>query len=128
MSKTQNIITWVPSALLAAAFIAAGAGKLAGVEMLHLSFANMGLPAWFGYFIGAAEVAGGLGLLLPRLASSAAAGLTVIMLGAIGYHLAFDPISAAIPAIVLGALTVFVGLRRRPQSIVFATPSATAAH
>ena len=40
------------------AFIAAGSAKLAGVEQMHLSFALMGLPAWFGYFIGASELAG----------------------------------------------------------------------
>ncbi len=49
------------------AFIAAGSAKLAGVEQMHLSFALMGLPAWFGYFIGASELAGAVAIWIKKL-------------------------------------------------------------
>jgi len=117
MNKS-NIAIWVLSVLLAFAFGAAGTGKLMGVEMLHQSFQNLGLPSWFGYFIGLAEVAGAVGLLVPRLASLAGAGLGLIMIGAVGYHLAFDPIGAAVPALVLLVLSGTVAWVRRRQSWV----------
>lgn len=82
------------------AFIAAGIGKLMGVQMMHDSFAMMGLPAWFGYFIGTCELAGGLGLFLNSTRKLAAAGLSIIMLGAIYFHVAYA-VPSAVPAIVL---------------------------
>lgn len=49
MSKAKTITTWILISILTAAFIAAGSTKLMGVEMMHHSFAIMGLPVWFGY-------------------------------------------------------------------------------
>ena len=96
--------------LPALAFVAAGSAKLAGVPDLHASFAQMGLPVAFGYFIGLAEVAGAAGLLWSRTRVLAAAGLVVIMLGAIYYHVAYG-VPSPIPAIILLGLlagTIFV--------------------
>lgn len=83
-NKVKTIATWAVVILLALAFGAAGVGKLTGNEMMHMSFANMGLPSWFGYFIGACELAGAFGLLYKKLSSAAALGLVFIMLGALG--------------------------------------------
>lgn len=51
------------------------------------------LPTWLHVVSGAAEIAGGLGLILPRttgirrdLEPLAAAGLVLVMLGAVVYH------------------------------------------
>ena len=89
--------------LPAVAFAAAGVGKLMGVPMMHQSFSTMGLPSWFGYFIGACELAGAVGLLLLQTRKLAASGLVVIMLGAVYFHVAYSEPSA-VPAIVLLAL------------------------
>ena len=89
--------------LPAIAFAAAGAGKLMGVPIMHQSFATMGLPSWFGYFIGACELAGAVGLLLLQTRKLAASGLVVIMLGAVYFHVAYSEPSP-VPAIVLLAL------------------------
>ena len=43
---------WVAIVLTSIAFAAAGIAKLMGVPMVHESFANLGLPGWFGYVIG----------------------------------------------------------------------------
>ncbi|NQZ33548.1 MAG: DoxX family protein [Oceanospirillaceae bacterium] len=120
MTKFKIIATWVVIVLLAAAVGAAGTGKLMGVEMLHQSFANMGLPSWFGYFIGACEIAGAVGLLVRKWSALAALGLTLIMLGAIGYHLAFDPIGMAVPAVVLAVLASVTFVSRKRDSILVA--------
>lgn len=97
------------------AFVAAGSMKLSGAEQMHASFAMMGLPAWFGYLIGAAEVAGGIGIWVRKTSWLAAAGLVVIMLGAIYFHVTYTPIAAGIPALVLGifAATIFVVRRKQ---------------
>lgn len=60
----------------------------------------MGLPSWFGYFIVLAEAAGAVGLLLPRTRKLAAAGLAIIMVGAVYFHVAYA-IPSAVPAAVL---------------------------
>ena len=41
-----------------------GTAKVEGVPRLLETFAIMGLPAWFGYFIGACELAGAVGLFI----------------------------------------------------------------
>lgn len=86
--------------LPALAFAAAGSAKLVGVEALHGSFGMMGLPGWFGYFIGACQLAGAIGLLLPQTRKFAAAGLAIIMLGAIYFHIAYA-VPSALPATIL---------------------------
>ena len=50
--------TWKPYGLRAAMvlvalfLVPAGSATLAGMPQMHASFAILGLPAWFGYFIG----------------------------------------------------------------------------
>ena len=68
--------------------------------------------ATFALFIGACELAGGIGLLIPRLASLAAYGLIIIMCGAVYSHLTHDPPQEAIGALVMGLMCGFVAWRR----------------
>lgn len=89
------------------AFAGAGIGKLLGLPDLHASFAAMGLPSWFGYFIGAAELAGAVGLYLVGLRKLAAAGLAIIMAGAAYFHIAYG-VPSPVPAIILLAMMIFV--------------------
>ena len=84
MTFLQKYGVLAASVLLALIVGAAGIAKLMGVPMVHQSFAILGLPSWFGYFIGAAEVAGAVGLFIPALSRLAAAGLAIIGAGAVG--------------------------------------------
>src|SRR5436853_7814198 len=78
---------WIVQGLLALVFLFAGSMKLIlPIEMLT---AQMPLPGLFVRFIGIAEVAGALGLILPGLTRIqrgltplAACGLVIIMIGA----------------------------------------------
>lgn len=115
MTFLQKYAVLAASVVLALIVGAAGAAKLMGVPMVHQSFGILGLPAWFGYFIGAAEVAGAVGLFIPSLSRLAAAGLAVIGAGAVYFHLVHTPISAGIPAIVVLALAVFITVKRRAE-------------
>lgn len=108
MTVLQKYGIWIAIVVLSLLFAGAGIAKLMGVEQMHVSFTNMGTPKWFGYFIGASEVAGAAGLYIRRLSTLAAAGLAVIMLGAIGYHVTFDPLQLAIPAVALLILLMYV--------------------
>lgn len=95
--RPMNIAGWILSALLAIAFAGAGAMKLSSGREKLLSDPRM---AWAGDFsdlqvcgIGALEVLGALGVVLPWLLDTArvltplaAVGLALIMVGALVVH------------------------------------------
>ena len=113
MNFLQRYGVLIASAVLALVVAAAGVAKLMGVPMMHQSFAILGLPSWFGYFIGAAEVAGAIGLFIPRLTGHAALGLAIIGAGAVYFHLAHTPISQGVPAVVVLLLSLYIVVKRR---------------
>jgi len=119
MSTAKSVGIWTITILVALAFGAAGTAKLMGVPQLHASFAIMGLPSWFGYFIGACELLGAIGLLIRPLSALAASGLVAIMLGAIFFHVYFEVVSHALPALILSILLVIIIRVRRSQSVWF---------
>lgn len=69
------------------------------------AFTASGYSEGFGLFIATAEACGAIGLWVPKVARLAAAGLSIIMLGAVYtlFH-AGDPRGAVVPALVLFAL------------------------
>ncbi len=93
--STLNIVLWVVQVLLALLFIWAGGFKLVlPAEQLSGPPGSVVLPIAFLRFIGWAEMLGGLGLILPSLlrirpglTPLAAAGLVIIMIGAVGITL-----------------------------------------
>lgn len=110
--RAANIALWVVQILLAALFAFAGINKLVGAQPEVIAgFEQIGLGQWFRYFTGTAELAGAVGLLIPRLTPLAAVGLACVMVGAVIAHLLVlpPPALALIPA-VLG--TVFVLIAR----------------
>src|SRR6266576_2658941 len=84
--RGRLITLWTLSALVSLAFIAAGGAKLSGAPVMVELFSKVGVGQWFRYFTGLLEVAGGLGLLIPRYAFYAAALLAIVMVGAIIAH------------------------------------------
>ena len=107
-------MSWVLALLLALAFLAAAAGKLTGAATRM--FAYWGYPAWFATLIGMLELAGAIGLLIPKTTRYAAMGLTVIMFGAAYTHLAnHEGWQVLRPSIFLVVLWVVWWLRRLPR-------------
>ena len=92
--------------LLAAAFLAAGAAKLAGPEMMVKQFEAIGLGQWFRYLTGILEIAAAILLLIPRRAGYGALLLIPIMLGAAGAHLVVFKDSPVAPLVLLGLAAV----------------------
>jgi uncharacterized membrane protein YphA (DoxX/SURF4 family) len=87
IGRKLTVTLWVIQVLLAALFLFAGGVKL--VLPLEALKGPVEFPGLFLRFIGVAEVLGGLGLVLPgllrirtELTPLAAAGLTIIMIGA----------------------------------------------
>ncbi|MBT0772591.1 DoxX family protein [Kineosporia sp. J2-2] len=118
----MDVVLWVVAALLAAAFAAAGAMKLAQPRA-KLIESGMGWAGDFGdgqvKLIGLVEVLGAIGLILPAalgivpvLTPLAAAGLFVTMVVAVVVHLRRGEGGGAVPALVLGLLSLFVAIMR----------------
>jgi len=68
--------------ILAIAFVIAGANHFR-VPATYLSMMPPWLPApeWMNWISGAAEIAGGAGILIPRLRNAAAIGLILLLIG-----------------------------------------------
>lgn len=116
----MNRALWTVQGLLALFFaLASGAPKLL-LPPETLPPMPIPLPYAFLLFIGVAEVAGALGLILPglfkirpSLTPLAAGGLVLITLGATGYWLlAGDAIGNAAFAFVMSLLCAFVAYGR----------------
>jgi uncharacterized membrane protein YphA (DoxX/SURF4 family) len=111
---------WTIQVLLALVFLFAGSMKLLTPIDVMMAQMTVPLPGWFIQFIGVAEVAGALGLLLPGLfrirrvlTPLAACGLILIMIGATIITAAtMDVVSALFP-LVVGLLCLLVAYGRR---------------
>jgi putative oxidoreductase len=80
--RALSIALWVLQALLAPMFAMAGLAKVSGDPAMVEMFATIGIGQWFRYAVGALELAGAVGVLLPRLCGLAALGLLCLMAGA----------------------------------------------
>ena len=108
----MKYVTWAAMAIVTFVMLMGGGAKLAGQEFALKSFADLGLPSWFGTFIGICEVAGAIGLWLRPTSRLAAMGIAIIMVGAVYYHVTFPPISAGVPAMVVLAGSIFIASRK----------------
>src|ERR1700676_510176 len=84
---SRRIGAWTLQGIIAAAFLAAGAAKLAGVPYMVELFGQIGLGQWFRVLTGVVEVTGAVALLVPGLASIGALWLGATMVGAVPTHL-----------------------------------------
>jgi len=111
---SRRIGAWTLQGIIAAAFLAAGAAKLAGIPFMVDLFAQIGLGQWFRVVTGVVEIAGAVALLVPGLASLGALWLGGTMVGAVATHL-FVLHTSPVPAIVLGVLNALVVYLRRDE-------------
>ena len=125
MRKTE-ILLWTAQLLLAALFTFAGGFKL--TIPAEVMAAQSGMPGAFMHFIAACELLGAAGLVLPgllriktELTPLAAAGLTIIMAGAVTTSLVTLGASAAIMPAVVGLMTAAVAFGRRDAASRFIT-------
>ena len=119
ISRKVNWTVWTIQGLLAALFLFGGVMKL--VMPIEAMTQDIALPGWFLRFIGVAEVAGALGLLLPQmlgvrpaLTPLAAACLIVIMGGAVVITGATGGVAAASVPFIVGVLLAVIVRVRQP--------------
>ena len=109
---TRRVGAWTLQGIIAAAFLAAGFAKLAGVPFMVDLFAQIGLGQWFRVV----EVTGAVALLIPGLASIGALWLGFTMVCAVATHV-FVLHTSPVPAIVLGLLNAVVVYLRRDELV-----------
>ena len=110
--KARLITLWILSGLVALAFLGAGGAKLAGAAAMVELFDKVGRGQWFRYLTGLLEVAGGIGLLIPRYAFYAAGLLAIVMVGAIIAHVTVLGTSPAAPVVLLVLSGTIAWLRK----------------
>jgi putative oxidoreductase len=115
----RRIGSWALQGLVAAAFLAAGGAKLAGVPFMVQLFAQIGVGQWFRIVTGVVEIIGAVALLYPGLASIGGLWLGGTMVGAVATHLLILHTSP-VPAIILGSLSAAVVYLRRDELHAYA--------
>lgn len=112
-ARASRIGRWALRILLTAQFLAGGVLKLTADPAMVAMFDDIGAGQGLRLFIGACEVAGAVGLLVPRLTRMAAAGLVLLMIGAAVTNVVTLQISPAVPLVLLGLATVVAATRTR---------------
>ncbi|SEP97429.1 DoxX family protein [Microlunatus flavus] len=113
-SVAVTVLVWLARAALALTFLGAGASKLVGEPAMVTMFADIGAGQWLRFLVGALEVAGGVGVLVPRISALAAAGLALLMVGATATNLTVlgSPPWSPLVLLVLAALVAWAGRDR----------------
>jgi len=86
MKRVGSVMLWVVTLLAATVMVGPGLQKFTGATWQRM-FRVWGYPEHFYLVVGAIEVLGGIGLLVPRLASACAVLLMMVMAGAAATHL-----------------------------------------
>jgi len=111
------VTLWVVQGLLAALFLFAGVMKL--VLPVEAMAGPVAVPGLFLRFIGVCEALGAVGLILPgllrihqELTSVVAAGLVIIMAGAVVITMMGGSIAPAVVPLIVGVLAASVAYGR----------------
>jgi uncharacterized membrane protein YphA (DoxX/SURF4 family) len=114
----MNVVLWVLQVLLALVFLAHGWMMLFPSPEIAAQM-NANMPRWFSLFIGVAEIAAFLGLLLPGatrimpfLVTWAAVGIMIIMVSASGWHAVRGEYSGTAITFVLLLMAAFLAYGR----------------
>jgi uncharacterized membrane protein YphA (DoxX/SURF4 family) len=112
VSRSANIATWVVQVVVGLMFVGGGLAKLFGDAAMVDLFDEIGAGDWLRYFVGAAEVAGGIALLTPWLCGLAAAALSALVVGATVTNVLVVDENPALPIVYLVVLAVITWRRR----------------
>jgi uncharacterized membrane protein YphA (DoxX/SURF4 family) len=114
----MNILLWVLQVLLAVAFFAHGWMFLFPPPEIAVLM-NASLPRWFQLFLGVAEVAAAVGLILPGatrimpwLVPAAALGIMMVLGSATVYHFVRAEISSGIITLVMFVMATVLAYMR----------------
>jgi len=91
--KTNKIIYWICTGLIAAFMLMSGVMYLTKAPQVVEGFKTIGFPDFFRVILGVAKIAGAVALLVPgfnTLKEWAYAGFTFVFIGAIWTHISTD--------------------------------------
>ncbi len=89
--------------LMSLMFLPTALFKLTNFFLAVEFFTKWGIPLWLMHFIGASELAGAIGLLVPRTRTAAAFALFLLMIGGLVTHLTHGEYVFAVMPIAYGA-------------------------
>src|SRR5688572_9013688 len=116
---------WLLAVLLAVLMIGPGSQKFTG-PVWERMFRTWGYPDGFYLVIGAIEVVGGIGLLIPKLASVSALTLAVVMAGAAATQLLRGGRNGVGEIVFMVLLLALAAIRWRDR-LRLASPASAAA-
>lgn len=120
--KGLNIALWVLQVLLAVFFAAASAfPKLTDHPSTAPSFDAIGYGDWFMYLIGALELAGAIGLLIPLLSGFTALAFIALMVGAFVYEVTVIGAGFWYTPVILIVLFAFIAWGRWDRTVALFT-------
>ncbi|MEV0437102.1 MULTISPECIES: DoxX family protein [Nocardia] len=114
--KIRNRVLWTLQIVLGLFFVIASGGPKLVIPntLMENGAANFTIPFGLLIFIGVVEVAGGIGLMVPRLSGLAAVGLSVLtVLAAATQAFIADLPGMAIFPLVLAAIFAWIAYERR---------------
>lgn len=124
--RAANVALWIGQVIVAGAFVMASIPKVTLDPVAVEGFAMLGFSPTGTLVIGCLEIAGAIGLLIPRLTGLTALCAVALMIGAVSVTLATLPASLAIFPAVIGVVAVLVayGRRHRTAELVATVRSA----
>ena len=120
MQLLKTIGKWVLQLLLAVVMVGPGMQKFTSPTWERI-FRNWGYPYHFYLVIGAIEVAGGIGLLIPKVATPSALVLAVVMVGAAITQIRSGSGRNGVGEMVFCLLLLTIAYLRRRDMIRFGT-------
>ena len=111
--RSVAVALWVAQAVLALQLASGGVLKLTGDAAMVDLFTDIGAGQWFRYAVGLIELAGAVGLLIPRLCGLAALGVTALLVGATVTNVAIG-VAPWLPLVLL-LVAATVAYARRSQ-------------
>ena len=112
-ARVARIGRWAARLALSAQLVVGGVLKLTASPAMVAMFDDIGAGQGLRLFIGLCEVAGAIGLLVPRLHRLAAIGLVLLMVGAAVTNVVVLQISPAIPLVLLVLAAIVAVTRTR---------------
>jgi uncharacterized membrane protein len=109
--RSVAVALWAAQAVLALQLASGGVLKLIGNAAMVDLFTDIGAGQWFRYAIGLVELAGAVGLLIPRLCGLAALGVTALLVGATVTNVAIG-VAPWLPLVLLLVAATIAYVRR----------------
>ncbi len=125
--RAANFALWALQMVIALVFAMAGLAKVGGDPAMVEMFATIGMGQWLRYAVGTLELAGAVGVLVPRLSGLAALGLVCLMVGAALTNLSVLGTSTLLPLVLL-VVSALVAWGRQGRNGAFFSGLARRAH